>query len=67
MRKLVNTYRITISDEMKQKLHELKYRFNIIPTSFIRIAIEEKLKRDLPNLKIKESKIKDAPDWLYDN
>jgi len=52
---------------MKQKLHELKYRFNIIPTSFIRIAIEEKLKRDLPNLKIKESKIKDAPDWLYDN
>lgn len=56
MRQYVNTYRITVSDEMKQKLDKLK-SYNIITTSFIRMAIEEKLNKDMPKIKIVKPKI----------
>lgn len=56
MRQYPNTYRVTISNEMKQKLFLLKSKYRILPTSFIRQAIEEKLIRDLPMLKIKTEK-----------
>lgn len=38
-----------------EKLQKLR-QFNVIESKFVRIAIEEKLKRDLPQLKIKEPK-----------
>lgn len=57
MRQYTETYRITINTEMKEKLRRLKTKYHIKPTSFIRIAIEEKLTRDLPCLKEKQEKI----------
>lgn len=58
MRQFTNTYRITISDKMKEKLELLKFKYSITPTSFIRLAIEEKIEKDMPKLKTRQQKIK---------
>ena len=55
MRQFTNTYRITLSDETKVKLTKLR-KYKIKPTAFIRLAIEEKMQRDLPKLKVKQPK-----------
>ena len=60
MKQYTETYRIKISTEMKEMLYELKYRFSILPTKFIRQAIYEKIKRDMPVL------IKKEKDYKYD-
>lgn len=41
------------SDELTEKLDQLK-KYRIIESKFIRQAIEEKLERDLPKLKVKK-------------
>ena len=56
MKQYPNTYRVTISDEMKQNLILLKSKYKILPTSFIRNAIKEKLIRDLKVIKKRHSK-----------
>lgn len=53
MKQYTYTYRITISAKMKQKLDILK-KYNIMPTSFIRRAIDEKFERDFPEIVKKE-------------
>ena len=60
MRHYTNTQRITISDKMKNELNILKSKYNIIPTHFIRIAIEEKLRRENLEIKVK------CKDLFYD-
>jgi predicted DNA-binding protein len=56
MKKYVNTYRITISEEMKLKLKELA-KYKIRPTAFIRLAIEEKFEKELSFIRVKKEKI----------
>ena len=56
MKQYTETYRITVSKELKEKINKIR-QYSIKPTSFIRIAVEEKLSRDLPRLKIKSEKI----------
>lgn len=60
MKQFTNTYRITISDEMKRELAELKDKYSIKPTAFIRQAIREKIQNDIPGL-IKKQKTVDLP------
>ena len=57
MKQYTETYRITINKEMREKINKIK-DYNIKPLSFIRIAIQEKLSRDLPMLKIESEKEK---------
>lgn len=52
MRQFTETYRIMLSKEEKAKLTLLR-KYRIVPTKFVREAIEEKLSRELPMLKIK--------------
>lgn len=56
MRLLTETYRVNLPSELLQKVRLLK-QYKIVPAKFIRQAIEEKLNRDLPKLKIKSEKI----------
>jgi predicted DNA-binding protein len=56
MKQYTETYRIKLSKETRFKLDNLR-RFNIIPAKFIRAAINEKLKVDLPKLKQPKEKI----------
>lgn len=49
----LRSYKFT--EEMNNQLLELK-KYHVIESKFVRQAIEEKLKRDLPKLKIKEEK-----------
>lgn len=49
----LKTYRF--SDELVEKLEQLE-RFNIVESKFVRLAIEEKIQRDLPKI-IKEQEI----------
>lgn len=58
MKQFTNTYRITISDEMKEMLDILKTKYRIKPTSFIRSAIKDKLNTDIPKLKARKERIK---------
>ncbi len=44
-----------MSEEMVETLQKLK-EYNIVESKFVRLAIEEKLQRDLPTLKIKKEK-----------
>ena len=60
MRQYTETYRVPLSTETKAKLDILKPKYHIKPTSFIRIAIEEKFRRDLPMLKIKSENKEDT-------
>lgn len=55
--KLTNSYRIRLSNDDLLLLKELK-RLKVKPTTFIRIALREKIKRDLPKILDKESKMK---------
>jgi len=49
----LKSYRFT--HEMVKLLEKLE-QFNIIESKFVRMAIQEKLDRDLPKLKIKKEK-----------
>lgn len=55
--KLTNSYRIRLSNDDLFLLKELK-QLKVKPTTFIRIALREKIKRDLPKILDKESKMK---------
>jgi hypothetical protein len=57
MRQYTETYRVTITPEMKQKLVKLKI-YNVVPTRFVRKAIEEKFKRDWKEIQAKKVKTK---------
>jgi len=57
MKILTKTRRYRFSLELINKLDKLK-EYNIVESRFVRIAVEEKLKRDLPKLKIEKEKIK---------
>jgi predicted DNA-binding protein len=46
MGQYTETYRIKLSKETKLKLNGLK-KYNIMPTRFIRQAIEEKLEKEI--------------------
>jgi len=56
---------IMISEVQANSLKVLK-KYNVNVSQFIRQSIKEKLQRDWKGIKEKESRIKDAPDWLYD-
>ena len=56
---------IMISKIQAESLAKLR-DYNVNISQFIRQAIKEKIKREWKYIKIKESRIKDAPDWLYD-
>jgi len=56
MKQFTETYRIKLSSDQKLKLDKLKSEFKILPARFIRLAIEEKLKNDLPKLRVKAKK-----------
>lgn len=45
------------SEDLVKQLSELE-KYNIVESRFVRLAIEEKLKRDLPKLKIEKEKVK---------
>jgi hypothetical protein len=51
----LKTYRF--SNELVEKLDQLQ-KYSIVESKFVRLAIEEKLLRDLPKLKIENEKIK---------
>lgn len=57
MRKHAKLKSYRFSTELVEKL-ELLDKYNIIESKFVRLAIEEKLQRDLPKLKIKQETIK---------
>lgn len=48
------SYRFSL--DLVKKLDKLK-EFNVVESRFVRTAIEEKLKRDLPNLKLPKKEI----------
>lgn len=48
---------IRVSLDLNKKLSKLK-EYSIVESKFIRLAIEEKLQRDLPKLKEEKNKIK---------
>jgi len=56
MQQYTETYRIKLSIIQREKLDKLKTEFKILPARFIRLAIEEKLKNDLPKLRVKAKK-----------
>lgn len=60
MKQYVETYRITVSSEMKKQLLDLKRLYNIKPTSFIRMAIREKIEKDTPKL-VSKLRISEIP------
>jgi predicted DNA-binding protein len=51
------TYRIKLKPETKQKLDKLRL-YSVIPTRFVRKAIEEKFERDWENIRIEKEQIK---------
>lgn len=57
MRQYTETYRITLTPEMKQKLDKLKV-YKVIPTRFVRKAIDEKFDRDWKEIQAKKFKYK---------
>lgn len=56
--KLTNSYRIRLSNDDLLLLKELK-RMKVKPTTFIRIALREKIKRELPKILEQERKRKE--------
>lgn len=67
MRQYTKRKEIRISKEQDETLIKLHLKYSINPAQFIRDAIKEKIKRDWPNLKnIRQKRIKNAPDWVYD-
>ena len=52
---ILRSYRF--SDDLTKKLDKLK-QYRIVESRFVRQAIEEKLQRDLPKLKIESETIK---------
>ena len=58
MRQYTETYRIKLDVETKRKLDELKPKYRITPTSFIRQAIAEKLAREIPAIRAKQTRDK---------
>lgn len=50
----LKTYRF--SESLVNKLSELE-KYSIVESKFVRLAIEEKLKRDLPKLKEKKERV----------
>ena len=65
MRKYTVRQVVMISETQANSLSVLK-KHNINVSQFIRQAIKEKIHREWKQIKQKESRIKDAPDWLYD-
>lgn len=57
---------IMISKKQAKTLAVLR-EYNVNISQFIRQAIKEKIKREWSHIKIKEERIKNAPDWLYDD
>lgn len=53
MRQYTETYRVTITPETKQKLEKLR-TYKVIPTRFVRKAIDEKLSRDWKEIQAKK-------------
>ena len=49
--------RYRFDDDMIKKLDKLK-EYSFVESRFVRLAVEEKLQRDLPKLKIEKEKIK---------
>lgn len=56
MKQYTHSYRINLSSEDMQYIDELK-KLKIKPTTFIRIAFNEKIQRELKGLKLKKEKI----------
>jgi hypothetical protein len=56
---------IRITDNQKQKIAYLK-QHNVKYTIFLRSVIDAELTRLCNEYKMKEKRIKNAPDWLYD-
>ena len=56
---------IMISKIQTESLEKLR-GYNVNVSQFIRQAIKEKINREWKQIKIKETRIKDAPNWLYD-
>ena len=53
MKQYTELYPIKISKDCKKKLQLLKSKYRIVPSHFVRDAIDEKLEKELPQLKIK--------------
>lgn len=60
MKQFTERYVIMISENQHQTLKKLKQKYRINPANFIRLAINEKLKRENLEIKQKISK-KDCP------
>lgn len=52
---LTKSRRYRLPEELVNKLQKLR-EFKVVESKFVRSAIEEKLKRDLPNLKLPKHK-----------
>ena len=70
MNKLTKPYKTRFTQDQEKALLILESKgFNI--SKFIRLALQEKLVRDfrtiLTDVKKKESRIPNAPGWVYDN
>jgi hypothetical protein len=52
---LTKSRRYRLPETLVEKLQKLR-QFNVIESKFVRAAIEEKLQRDLPKLKIPDKK-----------
>lgn len=52
---LTKSRRYRLPEELVNKLQKLR-EFKVVESKFVRAAIEEKLKRDLPNLKLPKKK-----------
>lgn len=57
MRTLTKTRRYNLSEDLVFKLDKLK-DYSIVESKFVRLAIEEKLTRDLPKIKIEKERFK---------
>jgi post-segregation antitoxin (ccd killing protein) len=65
MRQFTVKQEVMISETQANSLKVLKkYKVNV--SQFIRTAIREKIQREWKGIKEKESRIKDAPSWVYE-
>lgn len=61
------SYKMKIGFTKVQQNSLLKLKsYGINVNQFIRQAISEKIKNEWPEIKEKNNRIKNAPDWLYD-
>jgi hypothetical protein len=53
--------------QQQRKAFDTLKKYDINVNQFIRQAVKEKLHREWKFIKEKKERIKDAPDWLYDD